>query len=279
MSKIGTGEGAQAYGHGLYFAEKEGVARKYRDDLSVQTINGAEPNGRNPLHVAAQYIHGSGGNRAEAIAALEARAKTYHDWPEEKKISLDAIEAIKKDANRWFGKSSIPTIDGGKMYEVNIKANPDDFLDWDKPISQQSEKVRRAISTSGFEPWQVVDPFGTRRGPMSRAEAERIAAVRGAAEPFQGARGKDIAEVAGAGRMEIGQRSNSTALREAGIPGIKYLDQGSRASGEGSRNYVVFDDNLIEILRKYGLLGMLGAGGMAQELMKPSTPNIPDDAT
>ena len=26
MSKIGTGEGAQAYGHGLYFAENENVA-------------------------------------------------------------------------------------------------------------------------------------------------------------------------------------------------------------------------------------------------------------
>ena len=27
VSKIGTGEGAQAYGHGLYFAENEGVAK------------------------------------------------------------------------------------------------------------------------------------------------------------------------------------------------------------------------------------------------------------
>jgi hypothetical protein len=34
MSKIGTGEGAQAYGHGLYFAESEDVARGYRDALS-----------------------------------------------------------------------------------------------------------------------------------------------------------------------------------------------------------------------------------------------------
>ncbi|HKO32274.1 MAG TPA: hypothetical protein VJY85_00870, partial [Candidatus Limnocylindria bacterium] len=34
MSKIGTGEGAQAYGHGLYFAGNEGVARSYRDTLS-----------------------------------------------------------------------------------------------------------------------------------------------------------------------------------------------------------------------------------------------------
>ena len=42
-------------------------------------------------------------------------------------------------------------------------------------------------------------------------------------------------------------------LRDAGIPGIKYLDQGSRAAGEGSRNYVMFDDKLIDILRKYGI--------------------------
>ena len=34
LSKIGTGEGAQAYGHGLYFAEKEAVARSYRDSLT-----------------------------------------------------------------------------------------------------------------------------------------------------------------------------------------------------------------------------------------------------
>ena len=34
-SKIGTGEGAQAYGHGLYFAEKEGTAQSYRDALAT----------------------------------------------------------------------------------------------------------------------------------------------------------------------------------------------------------------------------------------------------
>lgn len=34
IGRIGTGEGAQAYGHGLYFAENEGVARGYRDKLT-----------------------------------------------------------------------------------------------------------------------------------------------------------------------------------------------------------------------------------------------------
>lgn len=44
-------------------------------------------------------------------------------------------------------------------------------------------------------------------------------------------------------------------LYEAGIPGIRYLDQGSRTAGHGSHNYVVFpnQDEIIEILRKYGL--------------------------
>jgi hypothetical protein len=65
----------------------------------------------------------------------------------------------------------------------------------------------------------------------------------------------------------------SPKLREAGIPGIKYFDQGSRTAGEGSRNYVVFDDNLIEILRKYGLLGMAG-GAAANEIMNNSNKAI-----
>ena len=40
-NKIGTGEGAQAYGHGLYFAESEDVARGYRDSLASEK---AQPN-------------------------------------------------------------------------------------------------------------------------------------------------------------------------------------------------------------------------------------------
>jgi hypothetical protein len=41
-------------------------------------------------------------------------------------------------------------------------------------------------------------------------------------------------------------------MHKVGIPGIKYLDQGSRSSGEGSRNFVVFDDKLVRINHKDG---------------------------
>jgi hypothetical protein len=55
----------------------------------------------------------------------------------------------------------------------------------------------------------------------------------------------------------------SVALRNAGIDGIQYLDAGSRAAGDGTRNYVMFDDKLIDILRRYGIAGTLGGGAAA----------------
>ena len=46
----------------------------------------------------------------------------------------------------------------------------------------------------------------------------------------------------------------SKALSEAGIPGIKYLDGGSRDAGDGTRNFVVFNDKHVQITHKNGKL-------------------------
>ena len=53
------------------------------------------------------------------------------------------------------------------------------------------------------------------------------------------------------------------ALQQAGIPGIRYLDAGSRGAGEGSRNTVVFDPATMEVIRRYGLAGLMAGGGAA----------------
>jgi hypothetical protein len=55
----------------------------------------------------------------------------------------------------------------------------------------------------------------------------------------------------------------AATMRAHGIPGIKYLDQGSRGAGEGTHNYVVFDPKTLEILRKYGIAGLMAGGGAA----------------
>ena len=45
----------------------------------------------------------------------------------------------------------------------------------------------------------------------------------------------------------------SQDLHALGIPGIRYLDGGSRTAGEGTSNFVLFDDQLPRILERNGI--------------------------
>jgi hypothetical protein len=72
----------------------------------------------------------------------------------------------------------------------------------------------------------------------------------------------------------VGRDQYAKELAARGIPGIKYLDAGSRGAGDGSRNYVVFDDSLIEILRKYGVLPAAVGTGAFMQIME----NDPEQA-
>jgi hypothetical protein len=56
--------------------------------------------------------------------------------------------------------------------------------------------------------------------------------------------------------FDDGPRQLSQTFLEAGIPGIQYLDQGSRGVGTGTRNFVMFDDAPIEIVRRYARGGL-----------------------
>ena len=141
------------------------------------------------------------------------------------------------------------------MYEVNLNADPDHFLHWDKPLSEQSQHVQDALNTwnlirmresKASQKWFLAKPETGRGQPPDPGGDRRCVDLAGAAP-----NGKDFA-------------AGSQALQDAGIPGIKYLDGSSRAAGEGSHNYVMFNPANIEILRKYGLAGLMaGAGGAA----------------
>jgi hypothetical protein len=346
LGKIGTGEGAQAYGHGLYFAENEGVARSYRDQLATPNL---VVDGQN-VGATWQKIQGGGGARTGKTSdALNEMAARGEITPQERDaLSFagghsnvdDAINSMKYNAKLYGGDSAAkiwnqranileswrdrlsvePT---GHMYEVNINADPEHFLHWDKPLSEQSPHVRDALTQLGvkvggsateeklrpfrqsleaslkgtpLEPFasNVADDLVTGRnqwdmgkvrshmspaglsqmdealsglntmlGPQNPAQWSHMTGEHayevlhdmmpgGEGEAFQDALGKS-----GSRDVQI-----SEALRNAGIPGIRYLDQGSRGAGEGSHNIVAFDPDTIEILRKYGLAG-LGLGGAA----------------
>jgi hypothetical protein len=278
MSKIGTGEGAQAYGHGLYFAENENIARSYRDALSagnpevayegkalpVYTGVGLPESGLKPeLYYASMF--GAAENPAFAreahIKYLQGRKEAIPNRndlpPSMKERFMQGIDEQISDIMS-FDPSKIEKLKKGHMYEVNIRANPERFLDWDKPLSEQSNYVQNAISNFPHrgENWTFKDTIETLRAAPHMVDDASFNLTGNKIYNYLGKTNM-------AGNRAEGSREVSKQLIESGIPGIKYLDQGSRAAGEGSRNYVVFDQNIIDILRKYGLFPGIAVGGAA----------------
>lgn len=215
LSKIGTGEGAQTYGHGLYFAENEGVARNYRDSLATP----------HPAQYYADYAMHLG--RGDPDAAIRALATARVNVPEDGAAIARAARIIR-------GKEKpIPT---GRMYDVAIHADPESFLDWDKPLSQQSDAIKAAL----------IKAYGSKAG----IESGPLNALIGRITSWPMRTIGTVSDL-------IAHHPEQALLREqlakAGIPGIKYFDQGSRGKGDGTHNYVVFNPDIIEILRKYGI--------------------------
>jgi hypothetical protein len=130
MGKVGTGEGAQAYGHGLYFTDKKQVAEHYRKALSPKN------------DMADNYIRDAGGDREKALWAfreyVSPRSPDGRRWVN---ISDEEVAAMEKAI----------TEKPGATYKVNIDAEPDDLLDWDIPFSKQPPKVREALAKVGVK--------------------------------------------------------------------------------------------------------------------------------
>jgi hypothetical protein len=249
-SKIGTGEGAQAYGHGLYFAEKEGTAQVYRDKLGGDAIKFPDGTQKvyqhdaSPEWIAQNHLNTfAGATDIDPYQAARQQIRQEIDRGLGKNNGRYAANIKALDVLREWEAAGATPGPAGRMYEVNIKADPSQFLDWDKPIGQLSPEVRARLEDA--LPW------------MKRADQERLNRAPLRAVLSEADTGSPAA--------------TSEALKQAGIPGIKYLDGGSRAAGNGTSNYVVFDDALISILRKYGLLPPLAAGmaSMANHLPAP----------
>jgi len=359
MDKIGTGEGAQAYGHGLYFTETPDIGRGYRDnvfgapprdafsaDEAHEIVSnqlqgfGATPNA---LHDATEDLRKSLSSEEasnliwkdrqprvdalkEAIAYLENKADTRL-MVGDKSVS-DIYDALSSRADRlpikaaqanydkmailedlmndgdvlgvmqrkadydpaalaWFEKEIAPNFKrSGALYEVNIKANPEDFLDWYAPLSEQPEILRR-LGYSDMTEAQInkaaatiFDEARARGGSVMDYPdlAEQIDAlndklnrlpppIRGG-ELYHGAEQGGAVEILSTIGGGTTPAARSQELLSQGILGIRYPDAMSRGAGEGSRNYVVFDENLINIVRKYGIAGaaaMLGVSTMDVE--------------
>ncbi len=228
-SKIGTGEGAQAYGHGLYFAESPKVAKGYQTSTSKDRFSTKEgmfePSQLEHLNVRAT-VRKDGLD--SAIDLARKYAQPDEDYPEaaaKAARDLEKLEAIKASG----GMSPVE----GSLYTVDI---PDEMvgkmLDWDKPLSEQPKAVREAIEG-------IVDSEELYKGRFASRLLDRRTTGGEVLEIFQNALGgPDVA---------------SNYLRDAGIPGIRYLDAGSRGQGgKATSNFVIFpgEENILKILER-----------------------------
>ena len=245
---IGTGEGAQAYGYGHYFAEREQTAQSYKHNISEEKTAFTHPEhdfvdfagARNYIERELKKQGFNDDTAQEAadlvtVGLLEGddvgryRAFLKKHGPENlvnlpnsvyraQLAALDLAEPIKVERLQ------------GQMYEVLVDASDDDLLDFDAPVNQQPG-VMRAFRD------QVIEMESDAPGEMRGMDLLRDL---GAEEP---------------GRA--GQYSSPAAakkLREAGFKGIKYADAQTRFSpGKKTSNYVIFDPRLIEISRRYGI--------------------------
>jgi len=268
MEKIGTGEGAQAYGHGLYFAENEDVAYDYRNRLSAQVgtlAHKGEPlktitSGKEWLKIPEEQYPEYAANDllTQSYRSNQGRNYTVDDYVNDAVNSAKLIVHRSQGAEKAYWQQVLDKIESkradikipGKMYEVAIKADPESFLDWDKPLSQQSEKVRagliQAMKDRGLPLDEQGVPLWVQRDPTGES-------IHAALNPAR-LEGREAPKAA------------ATLMQKHGIAGVKYLDQGSRSAGQGSRNYVVNDDRLIEVLKKYGLIApTMGLGSQADD--------------
>jgi hypothetical protein len=246
-SKIGTGEGAQAYGHGIYLAESPDVAKGYKERLSGSNSNvflfgGKEVSivgGSPEFKKFAQIAKNEGFSHESAVLAYNTLQEKGGD------LAKASSELGWKDAPNPFDDEAATLLrsldlkpEGGALYTLDLPDEMiDRMLDWDKPLSGQSAAVKKALKDSGI--WKKYkDNLSDFRSPKDTRNKN----MRG--ENIQAF----IEYLSGGDKAKASQM-----LREIGIPGIRYLDAGSRGDTDvRTRNFVVFpgEEKKVKVLRR-----------------------------
>ncbi len=194
LQAVGTGEGAQAYGYGYYSAENPDVAKSYmpRDfEYEEELLN--------------QYNYAS--NTSQWMAADVYERAMLHETPSEMRAYFNDPENQFSKEDMAEANSAIDDVEErfqnkkASFYKLRIpKSDVDNYLDWDKPLSQQPEAVQRLF----------------RRGDTGQFEPGY--------EDLTGA------QIYSKGQSRFGgAKEYSDFLLSEGVPGIRYLDADSRS--------------------------------------------------
>lgn len=252
LDNIGTGEGAQAHGWGLYFAENKDVSENYREKLTYGQFDKIfykdkeiKDSGK-AKYFKAIYETPFGGKKFiaeqinENIAEIQKRIDRYKEGlkTETEQYQIDTYKgAIKNLENEILDfKKDIEFYNSvnpddirmehnkGQLFEVDIP-DSDVLLDEDKSFSEQSDFIKNAL--------KELD------------EKEDLGLMQYEIESYT--TGKEIYERIGKLISTRPQRAEKTSklLNQYGIKGITYDGQ------QDGRCYVIFDDKAINVLKTY----------------------------
>ncbi len=282
LDAIGTGEGAQAHGWGLYFAGNKNVSEEYREKLTRNqyesvSYNNKEITNKTDIYYLRKIYDASFEGKKyvieefeKAIKDKEKRIKNYSD----KDSSLDdnpvftktdkealheqyqgAIKNLKEEIDycgeqiEFYNNIDIDKISIkhkiGQLFKVDI---PDEavLLDEDKPLNEQPEKVRKAI----FEFYKArPDAYIVPKDYNSLGTQTGKGFYKDVA--FELERENSLAyKMANGIKTPVIQNFNknkeaSLLLNKLGIKGITYDGR------QDGRCYVIFDDKAVKIIEKY----------------------------
>ena len=232
LEAIGSGEGNQAHGYGLYYALNKDVAERYRVNFVTAGKSFDEDNYKD---VAAYYYKTNNANREKAILSLEKDiAEDKNMSPEDRKELDKMLDFLKTATDKeLLGES-------GQVHEVDVPENPY-LLDEQLKYENQPEIVKQALdnifnSADDNYPNKklVLEKYKNKEGgSLYRLVAE--------VEYFNKNKTLDGVLSGDSGAYKLA----SEALNERGVKGITYDGE------QDGRCFVIFDPKDVKVIQKF----------------------------
>lgn len=233
-AKIGSGQGAQSYGYGHYLAEDAATGETYQKSLAGR---------HNTSPTLTDAMNAVKSNNGDKVKTLRQLTEKLSQGDEASESSMD--QGVRDKIRRQIDLIKSGATDRGQGSLLKVQLNDEhvaNMLDLDKPMSKQyqvlnkipvvdQQKLQRFMDMHGVD-LDLSELTGNEfRQLLTKASNEQALPKFGKGETYPTA-----------------EQETSGYLNNHGIPGNKYFDQKSRITGEGTRNYVVFDGKNIKVV-------------------------------
>ena len=234
LGAIGSGEGNQAHGWGLYFAKNKEVAQAYKDVLGIDSVEIISGDTKYRLNDDIEWYDDKTKSIIDAESPLSMALTTLSEEGDKAKAIKNLTDFInsKKDNKSDYvvaqikrAKQAVQILNDGNfdthqwntMFEVDIPEN-EYLLNEQKNIEKQSQVVKNAISQISNE----LNSSVLNNSNLSGKEFYKL-----------------LSKKLG------GDKLASQKLSDFGIKGITYKGE------QDGVCFVVFDDKAIKVIQKY----------------------------